>query len=269
MLNAYTNIESHYGTQFMDESQFDDSIMKCLCSPYTIEVFSELKSSVKSEERTLTEQFVFYGLFSHAYFLNREKLQQQSLYFRQHLLESIGDLLDTFVISSNEWSNSSIKILTDLTTFFLYTVQMTESHDTRLDVQKHICDTAIRILLIPTYQSMKLNNNCIQHIYMGTLHDKIIDYLKGQKLTETMFKIANFYKTETELQFNVYRILAAIMTEEDIKRLDDPGAIAKVFLDQLTDIKDRPGWEVRLKNLLTSLKSKYFILNLCLIFLSL
>jgi hypothetical protein len=73
-----------------------------------------------------------------------------------------------------------------------------------------------------------------------------------------MFKIANLYKDESEIQFNVYRILAAIMTEEDIKKLDDPGAIAKVFLDQLREKKDIPEWETRLKNLLTTLKSKYF-----------
>jgi len=93
---------------------------------------------------------------------------------------------------------------------------------------------------------------------MGTLNDKILDYLKSQKLTETMFKIANLYKIESEIQFNIYRILAAIMTEEDIKRLDDPGAIAKVFLDQLDEKKDLPGWETRIRNLLTTLKSNYF-----------
>ena len=91
---------------------------------------------------------------------------------------------------------------------------------------------------------------------MGTGNDKTLDYLKSQALTPTMFKIADLHKSDAEIQFNVYRILATIMTEEDIKRLDDPGAIAKVFLDHLEELKDMPGWETRLKNLLTCLKSK-------------
>jgi hypothetical protein len=135
---------------------------------------------------------------------------------------------------------------------------MTSVDDLHLSVQMHICDTAIQILLIPTYRSMKLNNNYLQYVYMGTSNDKILDYFKSQKLTSIMFKIAGFYKDDAEIQFNTYRILAAIMTEEDIKRLDDPGAIAKVFLDHLEEIKDRPGWEIRIKNLLTTLKSKNF-----------
>ncbi|CAF3933768.1 unnamed protein product [Rotaria sp. Silwood2] len=254
MLNAYTDIESSNRHEFMEVSQLDDSIIKCLCTPYTIEVFAQFNLSVKSEERNPTEDFVFDGLFGHVSLMNREKLQEQALDLRKHLLASISNLLDTFEISYNEWSESAIKILTDLTTLFLYSVQMTIVNDICLDVQKHICDTSIRVLVIPTYRSMKFNNNCLQYIYMGTSSDKILDHLKSQKLTSTMFNIVNLFKSEGEIQFNVYRILAAIMTEDDIKRLDDPGAIAKVFLDHLTEITDRSGWEVRIKNLLTRLK---------------
>ncbi|CAF3768334.1 unnamed protein product [Rotaria sordida] len=254
MLNAYTDIESSNRHYFMQVSQFDDSILKCLCTPYTVEVFDQFKLSVKSEERTPTEDFVFDGLFGHVSLMNREKLQEQALDLRKYLLASISDLLDTFEISYNEWSESAVKILTDLTTLFLYSVQLTIVNDICQDVQQHICDTAIRILVIPTYRSMKLNNNCLQYIYMGTSNDKTLDHLQSQKLTSTMFNIANLFKNEGEIQFNVYRILAAIMKEEDIKRLDGTGAIAKVFLDHLTDIKDRSGWEVRVRNLLTSLK---------------
>jgi len=265
MLHVYTNIESNYGTRFMDETRFDDGIIQCLCAPYTIEVFAQFKLSAQFEELPLTEEFVFNGLFSYVGFINRELLQKQSLHLRKHLLASLSDLLDSFIISSNEWSESAIKILTNITTLFLYCVQMTEPNDICLDVQKHICDTVIRILLMPTFRSMKFNNNCLQYVYMATLNDKTLDYLKNQKLTSTMFTIANLYKNESEIQFNTYRILAAIMTEEDIKRLDDPGAIAQVFLDQLTEKKDLPGWEPRVKNLLTTLKSKYFNLYIFII----
>ena len=57
-----------------------------------------------------------------------------------------------------------MNILTEITTTFLYSVQMTIASDIRLEAQMKICDTAIRCLLIPTYESMKFNNNCLQYI---------------------------------------------------------------------------------------------------------
>lgn len=258
ILNTYTDLESNNGMGFMERTQFDDVVVKCLCSSYTPEVFNQFKSSAVSEERTPTERFVFEGLFRYLDRMNRDKLEEKSHSLREHLLPSISDLLDAFEKTYNDWSDSSITILTNITTDFLYSVQMTLTNDIHLSTQKHICDVGIRLLVLPMYQSMKFNNNCLQYIYMGTMHDKVLDHLKAQGLTGTMFKIAALYKNETEIQFNTYRILAAIMTEEDIKRLDDPGAIAKIFLDHLEEIKDRDGWHVRIKNLLTTLKSKYF-----------
>ena len=258
MLNSYIDLESNYGMGFMERNQFDDVVVKCLCSSYTPEVFNQLKSSALSEERTPTERFVFVGLFGYLDRMNRDQLEEKSHSLREHLLPSVSDLLNTFEKTWNDWSESSVTILTNVTTNFLYSVQMTLTNDIHLSTQKHICDVGIRLLVLPIYRSMKFNNNCLQYIYMGTMHDKILDYLKSQNLTGTMFKIAALYKDETEIQFNTYRILAAIMTEEDIKRLDDPGAIAKIFLDHLAEIKDRDGWHVRIKNLLTTLKSKHF-----------
>ncbi|CAF2896923.1 unnamed protein product [Rotaria sp. Silwood2] len=121
-----------------------------------IRIFAQFNLSVKSEERNPTEDFVFDGLFGHVSLMNREKLQEQALDLRKHLLASISNLLDTFEISYNEWSESAIKILTDLTTLFLYSVQMTIVNDICLDVQKHICDTSIRVLVIPTYRSIEI-----------------------------------------------------------------------------------------------------------------
>jgi hypothetical protein len=189
--------------------------------------------------------------------MNREQLLEHATSLRKHLLTSISDLLDVYVASPEQWAESAVKILTDLTTLFLYCVQMTEPNDSEYDIQIHIIDTAMQVLFA-TCRSIKLHKNCIQYIYMGTLSDKVLDYLKSQKLTSTMFQLINIYKNESEIQFNIYRILAAIMTEEDIKRLDDPGVIAQVFLDQIREGKDIPGWETRLKNLLNSLKSNSF-----------
>ncbi|CAF3430771.1 unnamed protein product [Rotaria sp. Silwood1] len=55
-------------------------------------------------------------------------------------------------------------------------------------------------------------------------------------------------------RFNVYRILASIMTEEDIKTLTNPSAIANVFLTFLTKLIDDSSMIPRFHNLLRSLK---------------
>jgi hypothetical protein len=257
MLNSYTRKESNNKYNFIQESQFVDGIMKCLCAPYTVDVLSQFKSNVQSEERTPTEIFVFNALFDYVSIMNREQLLEYSTSLRKHLLTSISDLLDVYAASPEQWAESAVTVLTDLTTLFLYCVQMTVPKDSEFDIEIHIFDTAMQVLFT-TCRSMKLHKNCIQYIYMGTLSDKVLDYLKSENLTSTMFQLINIYKNESEIQFNIYRILAAIMTEEDIKRLDDPGVIAQVFLNQLREAKDIPGWETRLRNLLTSLKSNSF-----------
>jgi len=257
LIRKYVYMQSNGNRDFMYQSKIDDGIVKCLCSSYTPEVFTQLISSYPSEDRTQAEFFVFHGLFHYTRWINRESLEKYSFQLREHLLKSVSDLLDVYVETSSHWSTSSLAILTTVTVDFLYSVQMTIPKDIHVDVQKHICDVCIRILLLPTCISTGININCAQYLYIGTLNDKVLDHLKSQQLTQTMFQIGNLYKTTNDIQFNVYRILAAIMTEEDIKRLDNPGEIANVFLKQLDQIKDMNGWETRITNLLTSLKSNF------------
>ncbi|CAF0867622.1 unnamed protein product [Adineta steineri] len=253
LLNSYLNIESHNKSQLIENSSFRVVIIKCLCVPYTVEIFNQLKRSAKSEERSLPETFVFSVLLYYVSFLSTNQLEQNAPDLRKHLLPSIYDLLNDYAVSLTDWSNSAVNILTDVTTTFLYRVDMTMPHDEDFEVQVSIINIAIQIVL-GQCRSAKLHKNCIQYVYAGTLSDNTLDYLKSQKLTQTMLKLCTMYKGEAEIQFNIYRILAAIMTEDDIKRLDDPGAIAKVFLDHLREVMNWVGWEARLKNLLSSLK---------------
>ena len=255
LLVYHTQIASNYKRQFMEKSPVDDAVIACLLAPYTLEVLSQFKSSVTVEERTPAMKFVFDGLFDYLTIINREELGQRAMDLRKHCLPSISDLLDTFAASSDTWTCSAVITFEGLTTLFLYSVQVTVANDLHLDVQIHLCDTGVRVLL-ETTRSIGVSNNCLQYVYMGTMNDKILDHLKNGQLANTMLKFTHMYRDHAEIQFNSYRILAAIMTEEDIKRLDDPGSIAKVFMDELNQVKDRVGWEVRMRNLLTTLKSE-------------
>ena len=64
-------------------------MIKCLCSNYTIDVFNQFKLSVKLSEYSLTEKFVFIGLFGYVRLMNREELEHQAFPLREHLLPSI------------------------------------------------------------------------------------------------------------------------------------------------------------------------------------
>lgn len=255
LLVNHTRLASNHKCQFMHRSPVDDPVIACLLAPYCLEVVSQFKSSVTVEERTAAEKFLFDGLWDYVSIMNQEQLGRRALDLRQYWLPLIRDLLDVYATSSDTWAQSAVNPFEPLTNIFLYRVQMTVANDLHLDVQMHLCDTSVKVLLNPV-RSFNVNNNCLQYVYMGTLSDKILDHLKNDHLADTMLEFTRTYNEVPEMQFNAYRILAAIMTEDDIKRLEDPGSVAKIFLDQLDTIKQRTGWEVRIKNLLTTLKSK-------------
>ncbi|CAF1273049.1 unnamed protein product [Adineta ricciae] len=250
----YTIIHSHNRGYLINDSPFEDAIFKCLFAPYTAEVVTQLKASAKSGDRSPAEQFVFDGLFDFLMLMNRDRLEQQAWIVRKHLLPSVCELVKGYASEGEHWSESAIRMLEEATLLFLYYVQMTETSDQDLDVQISLVDTAIKILP-GNCRSIEFHKHCIQYVYLGTQNDKILDHLKSEKLTPTMLKLLTKYENESDIQFNIYRILAAIMTEDDIKRLADPEKIARVFLDCLRSIMHDSVWVVRLKNLLASLKT--------------
>lgn len=255
ILRSICYIESNYFYSFMEVSILDEPVIKCFCSSYTIEIFSEFLTKVDSDSPSDSQQFVLYGLLDYLARLDRKQLDRFASALRQHFLPSISQMLDAFLVSYENWSEKSLTIATTLTTLFLYTVQIAIADDIHYDFQIRIIDTSIKILLKKTPHA-KINIDCLQNIYIATFHDRLIDYLKSLNLVETIFRLIQLYKEEAEMQFNAYRILAAIMTEEDIKRLEDPGVIADVFLKQLRTVKDSQGWEVRIRNILNTLKSR-------------
>ncbi|UJR28257.1 hypothetical protein I4U23_009507 [Adineta vaga] len=253
LLINYISIQSSNKYCIINDSPFEDAIFKCVYASYTSDVVSQLKTSANSEERTPAEIFVFDCLLDFLSIVNRERLFEQALTLRKHLLPSIYELIKAYVVSWENWANSAISILNKTTAIFLYYVQMTVPNDQDLNVQIPLNDLAIQILL-GNCRSIELHRNLIQYVYISTQSDKVLDHLKNKQLTPTMLKLTTIYKEESEIQFNIYRILAAIMTEDDIKRLDDSGAIAKVFLENLQSVISDSTWIVRLKNLLASLK---------------
>jgi hypothetical protein len=260
LLCSCINLATDNYSSFITTSPVIDSVFECLCSPYSLEVMAQFKSTVTIEERTEAEQFLFDGLFRFVERMQGAELIKRAVDLRRHFLQSISGLLDTLAVSFDTCSISAMCIMEILTTIFLYMVDMTLPNDIHIDIQIHMCSTAIEILS-STCQSVTVKKNCIQYIYLGTLNDKIIDQLKSPKLTADLFQFIRTYEDQHEIQFNCYRALAALMTEEDIKRLNNPSAIAAVFIRELENLMNRKEWEVRFLSILTTIKSKtkYFL----------
>ncbi|CAF3146939.1 unnamed protein product [Rotaria sp. Silwood2] len=55
----------------------------------------------------------------------------------------------------------------------------------------------------------------------------LLGYIKNRQLSPILLKLIDI--GNEEMQFNAYRILASIMTEQDIKMLANPSKIANVF----------------------------------------
>jgi hypothetical protein len=92
------------------------------------------------------------------------------------------------------------------------------------------------------------------YIYAVSFSPELRHKLKGDNLTPILLKLtkANFDKT----QFHAYRILAVILSSDDIKRLANPSQITAVFITYLEKSMNTIDTRARLENLLINLKSK-------------
>lgn len=107
---------------------------------------------------------------------------------------------------------------------------------------------------ITNESNVNLVGTVVLQLYLLTLDQTILSYIKGQKLPPILLKLSNI--ANEWIRFNVYRILALILTEQDIKELANPSIIAKVFITFLTTLIDDPAKFLRRRSLLRCLKSK-------------
>ena len=95
------------------------------------------------------------------------------------------------------------------------------------------------------------------YIYTMTFLPELRNYLKEHQMIPILLKLTDIKYDKT--QFHAYRALAALLTEDDMKQLPDPGRIITVFMSDMRKSIDSLGLRQRLENLLLSLKSKFII----------
>jgi hypothetical protein len=92
------------------------------------------------------------------------------------------------------------------------------------------------------------------YIYATSFSTELRCKLKDKNITPILVRLTKAYFDKT--QFHAYRILAVILSSNDIKQLTNPSQITAVFITYLNKSMNINSTRQRLENLLLNLKSK-------------
>jgi hypothetical protein len=92
-------------------------------------------------------------------------------------------------------------------------------------------------------------------LFYFTWDDELVSHLKNLQLVNLMIELIRTSNNDHEIHLQAYRILAMIMTEVDLKQLQNLDRITAVFIKFIQDVIDGGvPYEARLHNSLRSLK---------------
>ncbi|CAF4663442.1 unnamed protein product [Rotaria sp. Silwood1] len=139
---------------------------------------------------------------------------------------------------------------------------LTTSNDTR-HAFRQIINTIKRIIvninksnpIIIDPAAIPLVRGLLLILFYFTLDNELVIYLKSLQLVDLMNALILTSDNDDEIHLQAYRILAVIMTETDIKQLQNSNRITSVFINFIKDAIDGGvPYEARLHNSLRSLK---------------
>lgn len=142
-----------------------------------------------------------------------------------------------------------------------------QSEDVRTGFQQ-IAETAKRLLssisqsnpTVIDQAAFPLVRQLLLILFYFTLDTELALYLKNMQLVELMSVLVRSSNNDDEIQLQVYRILAVIMAEEDIKKLENSNRIATVFIGIISQsMNEGVPSEGRLFNTLRSLKGSILV----------
>ena len=235
-----------------------DAIVKCVCSPFFASMFKqvtdlkELNGAQTFLLDTCTDYFSWYG---------GDRRDEFCFIIRTALLSPFTQWLLTHISTFRTWSQVTINAVKKLGNLIL-DFDMQNDAITREEVHDDcykIVDSFVFILFSLSNATMgesdiDLAGVFVLQLYFLTLDQDLLSYIKNQHLSPILLKLVDV--GNEWVQFNAYRILASILTEQDIKVLANPWKIANVFLTFLTNVIDDPKKILRLRSLLRCLNSK-------------
>ncbi|CAF3416165.1 unnamed protein product [Rotaria sp. Silwood1] len=233
------------------------AVVKCVCSIYFIDMF---KKVVRLEKLDKAQTFILDTCTDYIRWQETDQYNETCVSVRTALLRDFTMWLQDQALSFRQWSKITIKIMDQLCITLIH--GNAQDNDTYTqDIRDDYCKMIDIFFMILGFimksdafnESTKaLTKVLTQGLYSLTMTNDLRSYMKSKQIISLLLKVASIEDEMT--RFNVYRILASIMTEEDIKTLTNPSAIANVFLTFLTKLIDDSSMIPRFHNLLRSLK---------------
>jgi hypothetical protein len=242
-------------------SELLDHIINCVCSKYFLNMFNKL-----GEFKTLnsTETLLLDTCTDFIHWHDAGRYNDTHIAVRTALLHPFISFLGNNLLSLTKFTKISIKILGQLSITLIggnakdediFPSNIREDYCKMIDQISSILNSLIEFENLDELKTM-LTQVLTQCLYSLTMTNDLRTYIKTKHIVPLLLKLTNL-EDET-IQFHVYRILAAILTEDDIKTLTNTSKIANVFLKFLTNLIDDSSRAPRFYNLLRSLKSKLF-----------
>ncbi|CAF1175287.1 unnamed protein product [Rotaria sordida] len=237
-----------------------------ICSPLYAQMFEKIAkeqpNSLSNEEHIMLK---YYPNCVLRYEGNRrleiiERIRRTHLKWFDRWLSEQNTGLPPYI----EWNSIMSEIMLHATNilFRIDLGNVITSNETHNECQQ-IADTIKHILLSISKANpinidraaVPLIQDLLLILFYFTLDNKLAIYLKSLELVDLINILIQTSNNDDEIHLQAYRILAVIMTETDIKQLQNSSRIATVFITFIRETIDSGiSYEARLHNSLRSLK---------------
>ncbi|CAF1061755.1 unnamed protein product [Adineta ricciae] len=237
--------------------------IQCLCSTYTIETLTELEQNF-SQKLTDRQMLLLSDCSAFVRRFSGERNQKQIMEVPQALLNSFT----TWAIhcdpnSIGQCSEEMVELLRHLDAILVRPIESETIEILNQEFYDRYCQLVSHwsSFLSPLFQHSSNKSNftsitrfIVRDLYNFTLYPSILDFMRTIAcLIPMLLKLGDVQQDETQL--NAYRCLGKVMTEEDIRKMTNPGQIAVIYVKFIIDAIDNPKKKTRFCSLLESLKN--------------
>ncbi|CAF3611044.1 unnamed protein product [Rotaria sp. Silwood1] len=234
-----------------------DSVVDCVCSNYFIDMFKQIAELEKLNE---AQTFLLDTCTNYISWHNGNHYNKTCVAVRTAQLNSFTCWFQTQLLSYKKLSRVAIKVIGQFCITLiggnasdeeLFPQSIREDYCTMIDQLSSILNTIMECKTMDEI-TKDLIRVLVQNLYSLTMTNDLRTYIKNKHIVPLLLKVATI--EDEIIQFHIYRILASIMTEDDIKTLKNSTQIAIVFLRFFTNLIDDSSRIPRFHNLLRSLK---------------
>ena len=186
-----------------------------------------------------------------------------------NILKSYEEIYDFFLPSINDWTNPLIKSIHYMTALLRYVAYYPQTRSYLLQHLK-IIDSIMMILaadclmdkmLIATDYNVKIDliDSAISLIFNLTINRQCLALIKENSFFSKDIFLKLAQTKIIRIKLHAFMILAKILNEEDIRKLDHVNVLISVFFEYLSEALDSPLHsfeDVPIEHLLRSLKGK-------------